>query len=250
MPVAGAMAENATLFFVYNQTRHLIASIKGELTPAEEAPFLELAPAGAMAGAAASLILTPVELIKCRMQVQMMAALAANPNLPSTAIRLPGSLSLISSTLKQEGMQGLWLGQLGTFYRETGGGVAWFLSYEAVTRAFLRQKRKTQPGAKRTELPTWQQMLAGASAGSSYVFLLFPVDSIKSTIQTRRELLTPEEQARRSSRLPGFLETGREIWRARGLTGFYAGCGISMVRSAASSAMIFSIYSAFESRFG
>src|ERR1700682_5004789 len=81
MPIVGAMAENATLFVIYNRAQILIRALSGpssssSLAPGEALPPLslpQLAAAAGCAGAIASFILTPIELVKCRMQVQLMS---------------------------------------------------------------------------------------------------------------------------------------------------------------------------------
>jgi ornithine carrier protein len=83
-------------------------------------------------------------------------------------------------------------------------------------------------------LPLWQQAIAGASAGMSYNFLFFPADTIKSRMQT----VSVSSTAPRVK----FWGEGLTIWRQYGLKGLYRGCGITVVRSAPSSAFIFIIF--------
>jgi len=85
-------------------------------------------------------------------------------------------------------------------------------------------------------------MLAGAAAGISYNLLFYPADTIKSRMQTE-EIGHPN--IRRS-----FLSIGKALWQQQGLKGLYRGCGITVVRSAPSSAFIFSIYEGFRHYFG
>ena len=217
---------------------------------------------------------TPIELIKCRMQVQMLVregALSSTAPLSSVAsssaslsktIRPPvpppeGALSLIVSTIRTQGLRGLWLGQTGTMFRETGGSSAWFTTYELVSSWFLSRRQaildaspvdmdgRTVPPRhlNKSDLPSHELMLSGAAAGAAYNVILFPADSVKSSIQTWAEL-HPEKP-----RL-GFWAMGKKIWRTRGLKGLYAGCGVTILRSAPSSAMIFFIYETLQGRFG
>lgn len=79
-------------------------------------------------------------------------------------------------------------------------------------------------------------MSSGAFAGVFYNVLLFPADCIKSTIQTEDELrgLAKSGEGRRS-----FMHVGRDIVRVRGIKGLYQGCGVTALRAAPSSALIF-----------
>ena len=169
--------------------------------------------------------------------------------------KLEGPLEIISSTLRSEGVRGLWLGQTGTLLRETGGGIAWFLSFELATRAMmdsmaLSRAKSTSVGAtgadaleyerrrqrkmiSRKDLASGQLMAAGALSGVMYNVVLFPADSVKSTIQTEKEM-----SGNRGSAPTGFLQTFKKIYRTKGIKGLYAGCGITCLRSGPSSALI------------
>ncbi|KIO26382.1 hypothetical protein M407DRAFT_7870 [Tulasnella calospora MUT 4182] len=71
LPLFGAILENAALFMTYNQLQIGIKKITGR---SGDLSLGEKAIAAAGGGTVASFILTPLELIKCKMQVQMMAA--------------------------------------------------------------------------------------------------------------------------------------------------------------------------------
>ncbi|KAJ3513138.1 hypothetical protein NMY22_g15128 [Coprinellus aureogranulatus] len=122
-PVVGAMAENASLFFSYEQFKNLVRKVTHTLPDAPLA-LQHHALAAAGAGAVTSFILTPIELVKCKMQVQM---LVSRGNAP-----LPGPISVLMSTFRSTGFRGMWLGHTGTFIRETGGTAAWFGTKEFV----------------------------------------------------------------------------------------------------------------------
>ena len=182
---------------------------------------------GAASGGFTSLLLTPIELVKCQMQTEP-GRLLAQPKNP---------LSVIASVFRHHGIAGFWRGQLGTLIRETGGSAAWFGSYEGVT-SFFRQRQAQNSATVRTldSLPVWQQLVAGASAGISYNFLFYPADTIKSRMQTE------EVVSSLKGNKPTFFEVGNALWRQQGLKGMYRGCGITVARSAPSSAFIFAIY--------
>ncbi|KAK1921664.1 mitochondrial carrier domain-containing protein [Papiliotrema laurentii] len=280
-PIVGAAMENATLFLVYEKCQRAIlyfSPFDNSLGKKQEFSTPQLALAGAGAGAVTSFVLTPVELVKCRMQVQMLAREGAFAGLPTaepianlgtgamtTAKRslhtspvlrqlhtpsptlppLQGPFEIITTTLRSQGIRGLWLGQLGTLFRETGGGSAWFTAYEVVSRSFLA-RAQAQTGdttLTKSDLKTWQLMLSGAAAGVSYNVILFPADSIKSAIQTQAEL---DPHAPRLS----FAGMGKKIWSTRGIKGLYAGCGVTCLRSGPSSAMIFALYETLQGKFG
>lgn len=250
MPMAGAMAENATLFVVYNKSQALLSQLYPPPPTLSTDPrplnISHLALSAALAGACASFVLTPVELIKCKMQVQNIVAsdLALKMKTPpSTTPKLPppGPIAIGRNIIMQEGFKGLWLGQTGTLIRETGGSAAWFTTFELLSSYFI--KRRSALGEKgssgirveKGDLSAPELLFSGASAGVVYNCVLFPVDCIKSTIQTEDELRGLQGAGERRS----FMKVGKDIYRARGIRGLYQGCGLTALRAAPSSALIF-----------
>lgn len=200
------------------------------LATANPLPLSALITCGAVSGAFTSLVLTPIELIKCKMQVPLEHS-AGSAFQPRHAHIRPGPLAIIASVYRQQGLLGFWHGQLGTLIRETGGSAAWFGSYEGVSAFFRKARTASHPATPAdTSLPISQQLLAGAAAGMSYNFLFYPADTIKSRMQT-------DGDGKRT-----FWDTGKGLWRQHGLRGMYRGCGITVGRSAPSSAFIFTIY--------
>ncbi|KAF9812419.1 hypothetical protein IEO21_06222 [Rhodonia placenta] len=230
-PIVGAMAENASLFWSYRELQNAIRTVSKQ--PAQELSLDQLALAGAGAGFLTSFVLTPIELVKCKMQVQMLMA-------PG----LPGPISVLTSIIRTSGFRGLWLGQTATLIRETGGGAAWFASKEAVATLLLA--RRHVPAHDKKALRAWESAVSGACAGVAYNVALFPADTVKSAIQTQAELRP------RAAGEPGptFLGTLRAMYRAQGVKGLYAGCGVTVARAIPSSALIFLIYDGLSSRYG
>lgn len=237
-PLVGAAAETSCLFFAYRLAQDAMRATVLSSTPAEDKlPLSALLAAGAISGGVTSVVLTPIELVKCRMQVPLQSSL--DPILGRDTGLVTKSLSpltVIKDVYRREGLRGFWRGQFGTLIRETGGGVAWFGSYEMLSIYF----KKRLPNPEKDAMPVWQQMLSGAIAGMSYNFIFFPADTIKSKIQTG-EL---------SNVRPTFSSVGLALWKSHGLKGLYRGCGITVARSAPSSALIFTIYESLRKAFG
>ncbi|PHH61282.1 hypothetical protein CDD81_512 [Ophiocordyceps australis] len=230
-PLVGAAAENSTLFLFEGLGREALYRT-GLCSRDQRIPLLGLYATGAFAGLFTSFVLTPIELVKCRIQAPQGAQSGCSQPLRP--------LPVIRDVYRHEGLKGFWHGQLGTLIRESGGGAAWFGAKETVTALFY--KRKTQTASNQAEvdhllslpLPLWQQAVAGAAAGVSYNFLFFPADTIKSRMQTSP---VGGSGAKRS-----FMAEGSALWRQYGIRGMYRGCGITCLRSAPSSAFIFMVY--------
>lgn len=229
-PMTGAAVETSCLFFSYRLIQDFL---RATVYPGvEHLPFPALLAAGAASGSVTSLALTPIELIKCKMQVPV-----------ESGHKAPRPAVLIATVFRQEGLIGFWHGQLGTLIRETGGSAAWFGGYEGVSSLF--RKYNSSHSHSTDSLPVWQQMVAGATAGISYNFLFYPADTIKSRMQTEDVSRLPANGERQT-----FWNVTRAVWRQQGLKGMYRGCGITCARSAPSSAFIFSVYEGLRSYFG
>jgi ornithine carrier protein len=232
-PLVGAALETSSLF-LWEQAAQKALLSSGLYAPDKPLPLSALFLTGAISGAFTSLVLTPIELVKCKMQVPPISS--------SDGIirKSPTPIAIIQQVFRYHGLKGFWHGQLGTLIRETGGCAAWFGSKETVTLLFRRfNDSKSGPvHSSRTSelqpLPLWQQTVAGAAAGASYNFLFFPADTIKSRMQT--------SSVESSTSTRTFWREGSSLWKQHGLPGLYRGCGITVLRSAPSSAFIFVIY--------
>lgn len=239
-PLVGAALENSSLF-VSEQAAQKVFFATGVFSSEAPLPLSALFMTGGVAGAVTSLVLTPVELVKCKMQVPHVASS------DGLAGRAPTISAIIRDVFRHHGLAGFWHGQMGTFIRETGGGAAWFGSKETVSALFRKYNQKsglTSPhvhGADHTPLPLWQQAIAGGSAGMSYNFLFFPADTIKSRMQTAAvDKVGPHAT---------FWSEGKALWKQAGVRGMYRGCGITVFRSAPASAFIFIIYDELKRQF-
>lgn len=226
------MVENAALFVGYRQVQRLIRRWSGQdmSLPEDDWPALSLSQlvvAGAASGALASFVLTPVELVKCKLQVQLASSGGQQQH---RTIVYRGPLHVISHTIQQNGFRGFYRGYLATLIRETGGGAFWFGVYEYACEVMMRRKKTTN----KKDLTAPELMLAGGLGGAGYNFSFYPVDVIKSQMQTDQELLAGSSRS--------FIQTAKEIYRGGGIPGFYRGCGITVARSLPTSAIIFLTY--------
>lgn len=230
-PLVGAALETSSLFFFERIGRDTVYNL-GICPRDNPLPLSALWLTGAFSGVFTSFVLTPVELVKCKIQVPAVVDGRTAPSLrPASVIR---------DIYRHHGVIGFWHGQLPTLIREAGGCAAWFGSKETATQMFRRANSKaatTEAERKvlaEMPLPLWQQAVAGASAGMSYNFLFFPADTIKSRMQTTAVGTSVKDQT--------FWSEAAALWKQHGIRGLYRGCGITVLRSGPSSAFIFMVY--------
>lgn len=179
------------------------------------------------------------------------------PQVAGASLRsLPGPIAVLMTVIRTNGVRGLWLGQTGTLIRETGGTAAWFTTKEYVASLLLARRLRGDPdvgssSASSIELRPWESALSGAVAGAAFNLALFPADTVKSTMQTAEEL-RPVSASVGGAIVPKatFGGTFVALYRAQGIKGLYAGCGITVARSIPSSALIFLIYDGLKKYFG
>jgi hypothetical protein len=194
-------------------------------------PYVLLAGAGT--GFVVSFVLTPIELVKCRLQVASDAANTSNPAVPYR-----GAIDCISRSVREEGLSVLYRGHTGTVLREVPGTACWFGAYELFLRAM------TPVGVSREELPSWIIVIAGALGGVSYWSVMYPADTVKSVMQTTAQ---ESSSTKGGSNTSTFMKTFLQLYRSVGIRGLYVGLTPTCVRAAPSNAVIFLGYE-FSSR--
>ncbi|KAE8264956.1 hypothetical protein A4X09_0g6810 [Tilletia walkeri] len=144
------------------------------------------------------------------------SAATVRPAVPPP-VKYPGPIPIILSIVRQHGPLGLWLGQTGTLLRETGGGIAWFLTFEQCSRLFVAAENtrrasstSSQPPITKKDLNSLQLIASGAAAGVAYNVILFPADCVKSTMQTEYELRGGDSNP--NNKATGLLYNKFEQW--------------------------------------
>eukprot|EP01100_Stratorugosa_tubuloviscum_P001287 TRINITY_DN1288_c0_g1_i1.p1 TRINITY_DN1288_c0_g1~~TRINITY_DN1288_c0_g1_i1.p1 ORF type:complete len:313 (-),score=112.62 TRINITY_DN1288_c0_g1_i1:185-1123(-) len=221
-PVIGGMAENAILFAVNGQMQILLKQdSQNQLTLSQNMIC------GAVAGFFVSSVLTPIEYVKCQLQVQ---------NTISKQFR--GPLDVLYQTIKTSGLKGIFRGHSATIARETLGNAAWFGSYEFACSKMMKE------GETKDNLKGYQLISAGAFAGMCFWAIPYPADLIKSKMQ----IITNEQINQIHSLLYNqkpvkstisFLQVTRYVIKTEGFLGLYRGLGVTLCRAIPANATIF-----------
>jgi solute carrier family 25 carnitine/acylcarnitine transporter 20/29 len=230
LPLLGTIAETATLFCTNGYLKRLLLT-NGDLPPGAELPMRYVLAAGAGTGLAVSFVLTPIELVKCRMQVQGLGSFGFR--------RYAGPLDCLVRSTREEGLRVLYRGHVATMLRETPGTACWFGAYESFLRFMI------PVGGRREDLSALTIVTAGALGGVMYWAAMYPSDTVKSVMQT-----DPGDYkggaaggaVGKSAQQPTFMSTLRGIYSKTGLRGLYAGVTPTMVRAVPSNAVIFLVY--------
>jgi len=171
---------------------------------------------GAGSGLANSVISGPVEHIRTRLQVQS-----------SIAPEFKGPIDCMKKIYASQGLRGLYQGQVPTLAREFIGFGAYFTAYE-----YLIQQEMMMSGLKREELSTLKVCLFGAIAGYSMWISAFPIDVIKSKMQT-------DGFTSATRKYPTTISCIRSTYATSGIPGFFRGFVPCILRAAPANAATF-----------
>lgn len=129
VPLFGTVLETACLFATNGRIREYMGEERGKPLSLPQV-FLS----GAIAGSIVSNILTPVELVKCRLQVPA----------EKGAVAYKGPIDCLVRSVREEGLHVLVRGHAATMMREIPGTACWFGAYET----FLRVRLTTIPALR------------------------------------------------------------------------------------------------------
>lgn len=164
---------------------------------------------GVLAGLGNGVVSGPVEHIRIRLQTQS--------NIKPT---YAGPLDAIKKIYSAHGIAGIYKGQAVTLLREATGYGVYFLSYEKLIQWEMAKK-----GIRRDQVNPMNTVLYGAAAGYALWAVIYPIDVIKSRMQT--DGFTSSTGQKYTST----LDCVRKVWRSEGLGAFTRGLGPTLIRS-------------------
>ncbi|KAK6397394.1 hypothetical protein LTR65_006369 [Meristemomyces frigidus] len=200
---------------------HSLGSGTSSITATQPLSYGQYYAAGAFAGLANTVLSTPIEHIRIRMQTQPHGA----------ANRLyTGPLDCIAKLSRSPNIaRGLYRGTAVTLLREAQAYGFWFLTFE-----YLMQQDAQRNKVLRKEIPTWKIAAYGGIAGEMLWITSYPFDVVKSKMQT--DGFGGEAQRYKSMR-DAFAQT----WRQEGMLGFWRGVGPTLLRAMPVSAGTFAV---------
>jgi len=199
-PIAGVAAVNAIVFGIYGNT------LKQLPEPDRLSAHLT---AGVFAGLAQTIVTSPIELAKTRVQL-----------LASSHGSSYGPMQCLRNIYKQEGYRGIFKGLGVTFLREGPSYGVYFVTYK-----FLTTTSSKEPAS------TLRTLLAGGFAGVASWVISYPVDVVKSRIQ-----------AESSNRYSGILDCLKKSVRAEGYKCLFRGLNTTILRAFPTNATTFAVY--------
>ncbi|KAJ2546716.1 hypothetical protein EV175_005497 [Coemansia sp. RSA 1933] len=184
---------------------------------------------GAVSGTMIAALCCPLELVKVQMQLAKLLnkRYAAHPitaesakghHLASAPSWARSNYSVIREIVRRRGVAGLYYGIGLHMLRDACGTAIYFAAYET-TKETLRRVTGSETTGPMTH------MLAGGTCGVVSWLLIFPVDLIKSSIQS--QALQPKG----TLAFNGPWHCARSTYSKLGITGLYRGISVSLIRA-------------------
>jgi solute carrier family 25 (mitochondrial carnitine/acylcarnitine transporter), member 20/29 len=179
----------------------------------------QVSAAGFFSAIPQTLITAPFERVKIILQIQGQKELA-----PGEKPRYSGGLDVVRQLYKEGGIRSVYRGSLMTLARDGPGSAAYFATYETIKRSLTPKDPVT--GKPSGDLSLSAVMVAGGAAGVAMWIPVFPVDTVKSRLQS----------AEGSSSIMGTI---RELYGKGGFRAFFPGMGPAMARAVPANAATF-----------
>jgi len=138
-----------------------------------------------------------------------------------------GSMDAAKQIYLSQGIRGIFKGTNITLLRESFTYGIYFWTYESLMRKML------MPGQNRKELSSGKMVLAGAISGYAYWIFGFPIDLIKTKVQSD-SFTNPQFKS--------IMDCIGQTYRAGGMRGFFRGLLPCMLRAGPVNAGNFVIY--------
>lgn len=188
--------------------------------PESQTPFTipQLAAAGFFSAIPVTLITAPFERVKVLLQIQGQKELG-----PGEKPRYSGGVDVVRQLYKEGGIRSVFRGSAMTLARDGPGSAAYFATYEYV-------KRKLTPvdenGKEVGGLSLKAVTVAGGAAGVAMWIPIFPIDTIKSRLQS-------------AEGTPTIKGTISGLYARGGLRAFFPGIGPALARAVPANAATF-----------
>ncbi|CCI49491.1 unnamed protein product [Albugo candida] len=157
-PLIGSACTNAIVFSIYEKALKYLGT--DEKHPSLDSVFI----AGCLGGFCQTIAVTPTDLIKCRLQVQD----------GHQRNHYRGPIDCIRHVYQRNGSRGFYLGFNATILRETPSFGFYFYTYEKTKRAMVSHGFNDNTA----------MLCAGGLSGVGSWTLSYPLDVVKSSIQT------------------------------------------------------------------
>ncbi|CAI7614718.1 unnamed protein product [Penicillium palitans] len=219
-PLVGVTPMFAVSFWGYDVGKTLVnkfstVPIKND-TP--QYSIAQISSAGFFSAIPMTLITAPFERVKVLLQIQGQKTLA-----PGEKPKYSGGMDVVRQLYKEGGVRSVFRGSAMTLARDGPGSAAYFAAYEYIKRSLTP---KDAEGNVTGELSLSAVVCAGGAAGIAMWIPVFPIDTVKSRLQS-------------ASGKPTMGGVIRSVYASGGFKAFFPGFGPALARAVPANAATF-----------
>ncbi|KAL8655189.1 MAG: hypothetical protein Q9226_003149 [Calogaya cf. arnoldii] len=217
-PLVGVTPMFAVSFWGFDVGKSLVRSFSPSTNSQTLFTIAQVSAAGFFSAIPMTLITAPFERVKVLLQIQGQKNLG-----PGEKPKYSGGVDVVRQLYKEGGIKSVFRGSAMTLARDGPGSAAYFATYEYVKR---RLTPKDEAGNLSGELSLTAVMTAGGAAGVAMWIPVFPIDTVKSRLQS-------------ADGRPTIGGTISGLWRSGGFKAFFPGIGPAMARAVPANAATF-----------
>ncbi|KAL9064325.1 MAG: hypothetical protein Q9161_008959 [Pseudevernia consocians] len=217
-PLVGVTPMFAVSFWGYDVGQKLVRAFSPQTNSEAHFTIAQTSAAGFFSAIPMTIITAPFERVKVLLQIQGQKQLA-----PGEKPRYSGGMDVVRQLYKEGGIRSVYRGSAMTLARDGPGSATYFASYEYVKRKMTPKDADGNPSG---ELSLTAVMTAGGAAGVAMWVPVFPIDTIKSRLQS-------------AEGRPTIGGTIRGLYANGGLKAFFPGMGPAMARAVPANAVTF-----------
>jgi len=217
-PLVGVTPMFAVSFWGYDLGKTLVRS--SSTTPSTTPlSIAEISAAGFFSAIPMTAITAPFERVKVILQVQGQKTLA-----PGEKPKYSGGTDVVRQLYREGGIRSVFRGSAATLARDGPGSAAYFAAYEYIKRKLTPKDPVT--GEASGKLSLMAITCAGAAAGVAMWIPVFPIDTVKSRLQTAEGNVT----------IGGVV---KGLYAKGGYKAFFPGFGPALARAVPANAATF-----------
>ncbi|KAI0451999.1 mitochondrial carrier domain-containing protein [Xylaria acuta] len=218
-PLVGVTPMFAVSFWGYDLGKQVVTSISPPSpTSGGGLSIAQISAAGFFSAIPMTAITAPFERVKVILQVQ------GQRLQPGEEPKYKGGVDVVRKLYAEGGLRSVFRGSAATLARDGPGSAAYFAAYEYIKRRLTPRDPAT--GKPQGELSLMAITCAGGAAGVAMWIPVFPVDTVKSRLQTAE----------------GNVSVGsvvRELYARGGVKAFFPGFGPALARAVPANAATF-----------
>lgn len=197
-------------FWGYDVGKSLVTRFSSTPIVNNQYSISQVAAAGFFSAIPMTIITAPFERVKVLLQIQGQKTLA-----PGEKPRYAGGVDVVRQLYKEGGFRSVFRGSSATLARDGPGSAAYFATYEYIKRKLTPKDESGKPvgGLSLTAI-----MVAGGAAGVAMWIPVFPIDTVKSRLQS-------------AEGKPTVSGVVKGLYRSGGFKAFFPGIGPALARA-------------------